>query len=56
MTMKATVIDQIVQGLPDEAVTDCLGVLGDYAFLVSDAVERSPKVRWIGCSDELNAC
>src|SRR5271167_2276474 len=55
-TVKATsVIDYIVQRLADEGITDCFGVPGDYAFPVCDAVERSPKIRWIGCSNELNA-
>jgi indolepyruvate decarboxylase len=54
--MKATtVIDYIVQRLADEGITHCFGVPGDYAFPVCDAIERSPKVRWIGCSNELNA-
>ena len=56
MTMRATtVIDHIVQRLADEGITHCFGVPGDYAFPVCDAVERSSKVRWIGCSNELNA-
>jgi indolepyruvate decarboxylase len=50
-----TVTDYIVQRLADEGITHCFGVPGDYAFPVCDAVERSPKVRWIGCSNELNA-
>jgi indolepyruvate decarboxylase len=56
MTMRATTVaDYIVQRLADEGITHCFGVPGDYAFPVCDAVERSPKVRWIGCSNELNA-
>jgi len=56
MTMRATTVaDYIVQRLADEGITDCFGVPGDYAFPVCDAVERSPKIRWIGCSNELNA-
>jgi indolepyruvate decarboxylase len=56
MTMQATsVVDYIVQRLADESITHCFGVPGDYAFPVCDAVERSPKVRWIGCANELNA-
>src|SRR5262252_4777430 len=53
--MTTTVIDYIVQRLADEGITHCFGVPGDYAFPVCDAVERSPKVKWIGCSNELNA-
>jgi indolepyruvate decarboxylase len=50
-----TVADYIVQRLADEGITECFGVPGDFAFPVCDAVERNPKVRWIGCSNELNA-
>jgi indolepyruvate decarboxylase len=56
MTIRATTVaDYIVQRLADEGITHCFGVPGDYAFPVCDAVERSPKIRWIGCSNELNA-
>src|SRR5271170_5108772 len=56
MTAKTTtVIDYIVQRLADEGITDCFGVAGDYAFPVCDAVERNPNIKWIGCSNELNA-
>src|ERR1700693_5051803 len=55
-TVKATsVIDYIVQRLADEGITDCFGVPGDYAFPVCDAVDRNPNIRWVGCSNELNA-
>src|SRR5438128_2502318 len=54
--MKTTsVIDYIVQRLADEGITDCFGVPGDYAFPVCDAVDRNPNIKWIGCSNELNA-
>ena len=56
MTTKATtVIDYIVQRIADEGVEHCFGVPGDYAFPVGDAVDRSRKIKWIGCSNELNA-
>ena len=54
-TATTSVIDYIVQRLADEGITDCFGVPGDYAFPVCDAVERNPKVKWIGYSNELNA-
>ncbi len=55
-TGKATsVVDYIVQRLADEGITDCFGVPGDYAFPVCDAVDRNPNIRWVGCSNELNA-
>src|SRR6266704_4386353 len=52
---ETTVIDYIVQRLADEGITECFGVPGDYAFAVCDAVDRNPNIRWIGCSNELNA-
>jgi indolepyruvate decarboxylase len=56
MTTKATtVIDYIVQRLANEGIQHCFGVPGDYAFPVGDAVDRNPKIKWIGCSNELNA-
>jgi indolepyruvate decarboxylase len=56
MATKATsVIDYIVQRLADDGITDCFGVPGDYAFPVCDAVDRNPHIRWVGCSNELNA-
>src|SRR2546423_13162537 len=56
MTTKATtVIDYIVQRIADEGVQHCFGVPGDYAFPVGDAVDRNPNIRWVGCSNELNA-
>ena len=50
-----TVVDYIIQRLANEGITDCFGVPGDYAFPVCDAVERNPNIRWVGCSNELNA-
>src|SRR5713101_3387327 len=56
MTTKATtVINYIVQRIADEGVEHCFGVPGDYAFPVGDAVDSNPNIRWIGCSNELNA-
>src|ERR1700738_946912 len=55
-TMKTTTgIDYIVQRIADEGVQHCFGVPGDYAFPVGDAVDRNPNIKWIGCSNELNA-
>ena len=51
----ATVIDYIVQRIAGEGVEHCFGVPGDYAFPVGDAVDRNPNIKWIGCSNELNA-
>jgi indolepyruvate decarboxylase len=50
-----SVADYIVQRLAAEGINHCFGVAGDYAFPLCDAVDRSPDVKWIGCSNELNA-
>ena len=54
-TKATTVIDYIVQRIVDEGVEHCFGVPGDYAFPVGDAVDNDPNIKWIGCSNELNA-
>ena len=55
MREQPTVADYIVRRLAREGITDCFGVAGDFAFKLCDAVARSEAVRWIGCSNELDA-
>jgi indolepyruvate decarboxylase len=55
MSKQPTVADYIVQRLAREGITDCFGVAGDFAFKLDDAVVRSEVIRWIGCSNELDA-
>ena len=55
MNKPTTVADYIVQRLAREGITDCFGVAGDFAFKLNDAVARSKTIRWIGCSNELDA-
>jgi indolepyruvate decarboxylase len=55
MNTQPTVADYIVQRLAREGITDCFGVAGDFAFTLCDAVARSETIRWIGCSNELDA-
>src|SRR3954463_12568189 len=55
MSERPTVADYIVRRLAREGITDCFGVAGDFAFKLCDAVARSEAVRWIGCSNELDA-
>src|SRR5947199_1225156 len=55
MSQQLAVADYIVRRLAREGITDCFGVPGDYAFNLSDAVARSEAIRWIGCSNELDA-
>src|SRR6266852_9398273 len=55
MNQQSTVADYIVRRLAHEGITDCFGVPGDFAFKLNDAVARSEAIRWIGCSNELDA-
>src|SRR5437762_11887322 len=55
MSEQPTVADYIVRRLAREGITDCFGVAGDFAFKLNDAVVRSERIRWIGCSNELDA-
>ena len=55
-TVKAVIVaDYIVERLAREGINHCFGVAGDYLFPICDAVDSSAKVKWIGCSNELNA-
>lgn len=55
--MNATMMvgDYIINRLAREGITECFGVPGDYSFRLCDAVVRSGAVKWIGCSNELDA-
>src|SRR5262249_21182606 len=55
MSEQPTVADYIVGRLAREGITDCFGVAGDFAFKLCDAVARSKAIRWVGCSNELDA-
>ncbi len=55
MVTTATVADYIIERLAREGITECFGVPGDYAFRLNDAVVRNGSVKWIGCSNELDA-
>src|SRR5216684_884681 len=55
MSKHPTVADYIVRRLAREGITDCFGVPGDFAFQLNDSVVRSEAIRWIGCSNELDA-
>ena len=50
-----TVADYIIQRLAQEGITECFGVAGDFVFRLCDAVVRNKSVKWIGCSNELDA-
>src|SRR5271156_1578535 len=53
--MSVTVIEHVLARLREIGITDVFGVPGDYAFRVNDAICNDPEMRWIGCSNELNA-
>ena len=55
MSERLTVADYISGRLAREGITDCFGVAGDFAFKLDDALARSESIRWIGCSNELDA-
>ena len=50
-----SVADYIIERLAAEGISHCFGVAGDYLFPICDAVDSSAEVKWIGCSNELNA-
>jgi indolepyruvate decarboxylase len=55
MSNSVTVADYVIGRLSREGITDCFGVAGDFAFKLNDAIARSEAIRWIGCSNELDA-
>src|SRR5580693_7433825 len=55
MSKQPTVAEYIVGRLAREGIADCFGVAGDFAFKLCDAVATSEAIRWIGCSNELEA-
>jgi len=53
--MTTTVIQHVLGRLRDLGITDIFGVPGDFAFPLNDAICNDKSMRWIGCSNELNA-
>jgi indolepyruvate decarboxylase len=53
--MPMTVIQYVLSRLHSLGVTDVFGVPGDFSFPVCDAICEDPRMRWIGCCNELNA-
>lgn len=54
-TMGATVIEHVLRRLQDIGVGAVFGVPGDYSFGINDAAVDAAGLRWVGCSNELNA-
>jgi indolepyruvate decarboxylase len=50
-----TVAEYVVERLAAEGIEHCFGVAGDYLFPICDTVDSSQKIKWVGCSNELNA-
>lgn len=53
--MPQTVIELLMSRLKAIGVTDVFGVPGDFSFALNDAIDDDPDMRWIGCTNELNA-
>ena len=53
--MARTVVEHVLSRLYELGLTDVLGVPGDFAFPINDAVCSDPRLRWIGSCNELNA-
>jgi indolepyruvate decarboxylase len=53
--MTQTVIQHVLSRLHDIGIRDVFGVPGDFAFPVNDAICNDPRLRWVGCCNELNA-
>src|SRR5574344_488954 len=52
---KIKVTDYLVERLLELNITDVFGLPGDYNFNIVEAVEKNPKTKGIGCTNELNA-
>ncbi|MCX5616171.1 thiamine pyrophosphate-binding protein [Bombella sp. TMW 2.2559] len=49
------VVDYLLEQLSRIGIEHVFGVPGDYAFPINDAITAREDMRWIGCSNELNA-
>ena len=49
------VADYVINRLADLGIEHAFGVPGDYSFPIDDAIEFSSRIRWVVCSNELNA-
>ncbi|MFM7818238.1 MAG: alpha-keto acid decarboxylase family protein [Verrucomicrobiota bacterium] len=50
-----TVADYVMERLSALGIDHVFGVPGDYSFPIDNAVESSPRLKWVVCSNELNA-
>lgn len=49
------VADYVINRLADLGIDHAFGVPGDYAFPIDDAIELNSRIKWVVCSNELNA-
>ena len=47
--------EYLVKRLEELGINDFFGVPGDYNFNILYAIENNPNVKWVGCTNELNA-
>jgi len=52
---KIKVADYLIQEINKLGIKEIFGLPGDYNFNILYAIEDNPKVKWIGCTNELNA-
>ena len=55
MSNKMTVIEYVLGQIKTLGITDVFGVPGDFVYPVCDAVMDDENLRWISCTNELNA-
>ncbi|MBM4455454.1 MAG: alpha-keto acid decarboxylase family protein [Verrucomicrobia bacterium] len=49
------VADYVINRLADLGIDHAFGVPGDYSFPIDDAIELNSRIKWVVCSNELNA-
>lgn len=49
------VAEYLVKSLEKLDIKEIFGLPGDYNFNILSAIEKNPNIKWIGCTNELNA-
>ena len=55
MQTRYSIADYLVERLGECGIDHLFGIPGDYNLQFLDHVIDSPRVRWVGCANELNA-
>ena len=50
-----TVVQHVMAWLKQLGIEDVFGVPGDFSFPITDAIIEDKELRWVGCTNELNA-